>query len=113
MPDPQPLDYFAPHAPDRRRSRSVATWSITLLTSWLPYLCGIVNASTVSRSYVPEITRAHLNASILFLGVGLALSILSLARFLQLRHLAGSIAAGVVVLMQSIVAVCLGIAGGS
>jgi hypothetical protein len=107
----EPLDYFSPHEPERRRARGVAAWSIVLLGSWLPYLCGIVNASTVARSYVPEVTAAHLHASILFLGLGLALSVLSLARFIHLRHLPGSIAAGVVVLMQGIVALCLGIAG--
>jgi hypothetical protein len=108
---PAPLDYFSPHEPERRRARGVAIWSVVLLASWIPYLCGIVSASAVAGSYVPDITQAHRNAAVGFLAIGLALSILSLVRFIRLRHLAGAIAAGVIVLMQSAVAVCLGVAG--
>ena len=39
----QPLDYFAAQEPARVVARGVVTWSIVLLLSWAPYLCGIVN----------------------------------------------------------------------
>ena len=104
----QPLDYFAAQEPARVVARGVVTWSIVLLLSWAPYLCGIVNASTVAQSYVPEITRAHFNATIVGLTIGLVLSVASLVWFLRAKHVAGTIAAGGVVLIQLCVAICLG-----
>ena len=104
----QPLDYFAPQEPARIVARGVVTWSIILLLSWAPYLGGIVNASTVAQSYVPEITRAHFNATIIGLSIGLLLSIASLIWFLRAKHLPGTVAAGGVVLIQLCVAMCLG-----
>ena len=108
---PAPLDYFAPQEPDRRRARGVVAASLVLLASWGPYLCGIVNASTVAQSYAPAVTRTHLNATVVLFLCGLALSGASLAWFARRRHLAGSIAAGAVFLIQASVVVCLGVAG--
>jgi hypothetical protein len=111
-PSPRPpLDYFAPHAPDRRRARGVVFWSTLLLLSWVPYLCGVVNASTVTQSYVPDITHAHANASAIGLIGGLLLSVASLVWFARQRHWAGVIAASGVVLMQAAVAGCIGATG--
>src|SRR4051812_28144965 len=91
---PVTLDYFAPHEPQRRKSRGVVIWSVVLLVSWGPYLCGIVNASTVSRAYVPEIKSAHLHATVIGFVVALTLSGGSLLWFARKRHLPGTIAAG-------------------
>jgi hypothetical protein len=107
---PLQLEYFAAHEPDRTRVRGVTTWSIVLLASWAPYLCGIVNAAAVARSYVPDVTSAHLNGTILFMGLGLIMAAACFARFIALRHVAGSIASGVVVIVQLTLATCLGLA---
>jgi hypothetical protein len=109
-PQPQPLDYFAPHEPQRQRARGVVTWSMVLLLSWAPYLCGVVNASTVARSYVPDITRSAFNATVIGFVIGLTLSAASFLWFARQRHLAGAIAAAGVFGIQLSVAVCLGIA---
>ena len=107
---PTPLEYFAARDPERRRAAGVVTWSIVLLRSWIPYLCGVVNASTVARSYVPDITAAHYHGTLIGFGVGLAMSIASLMWFARRRIWAGVIAAGVVVVVQTTVAGCLGLA---
>jgi hypothetical protein len=109
-PDPVPLEYFAPHAPERSRSRGLTVWALVLLASWGPYLCGVVNASAVARSYVPDVTSAHLNATILFMGLGVLMAIACLARFVALRHVVGALASGAVVLVQLTLATCLGLA---
>jgi hypothetical protein len=111
-PDPPrlQLDYFAPHEPQRARGRGVTFWSIILLASWCPYLCGVVNASTVGQSYVPHITSAHWNAALLFMGVGMLMAIGCLVRFVSLRHVVGSIASAVVLTVQLTLASCLGLA---
>jgi hypothetical protein len=110
-PAPLPLEYFAPHEPDRSRVRGVTLWSLVLLASWVPYLCGVVNASAVARSYVPDVTSAHLNGTILFMGVGLLMAIACFARFVALRHAVGAIASSVVIVVQLTIATCLGLAG--
>ena len=107
---PVPLEYFAPHAPERSRGRGVTAWSIVLLLSWAPYLCGVVNASAVARSYVQDVTSAHRNGTILFMGIGLLMAVACLARFVSLRHAVGSIASAVVVVVQLTLATCLGLA---
>lgn len=107
---PEPLDYFSPQEPDRKRGRGVIAASVVLLGSWLPYLCGIVNASTVARSYVPEITRAHLNATIILFAAGLLLAGASFVWFARLRHAGGAITAAMIVLVQTIVVACIGLA---
>jgi len=109
--DRQPtLDYFSPHEPQRKLARGVVTWSMVLLLSWGPYLCGIVNASTVARAYVPEIKLAHLHATVIGFIVGLTLSGGSFLWFAWQKHLAGAIAAAGVFLIQLSVALCLGLA---
>ncbi|HYO08909.1 MAG TPA: hypothetical protein VER17_08030 [Tepidisphaeraceae bacterium] len=105
---PARLEYFAPNEPDRRRARGVVLWSVVLLLSWGPYLCGLVSASTVARSYVPETTRSHANAAMIGFAAGLVLSSTSLAWFTRGRHWPGTIAAAAVVAMQLCIAVCAG-----
>ena len=107
---PLPLEYFAPHEPDRSRVRGLTIWALVLLASWIPYLCGVVNASAVARSYVPNVTSAHLNGTILFMGVGLLMAIACFVRFVALRHVVGGLASSVVIVVQLMIATCLGLA---
>ena len=109
-PVPPQLEYFSPHDPEHRRQRGAAAWTIVLLASWLPYLCGVVNAATVARSYTPEIIREHRNGAVLLFAAGLILSITSLIGFARMRHLAGSLAAAAVVAVQLSLVMCLGLA---
>jgi hypothetical protein len=108
--EPVPLEYFAAGDPQRVASRGATVSALLLLFSWGPYLCGVVNAAASAKSYVPTITSAHVNASVLFLAVGLVVAIISLVRFLLARHWPGAIAAGVVVIMQLAIAGCIGMA---
>ena len=109
-PPPPPLDYFAAREPQRVAERGLVTSSVLLLFSWGPYLCGVVNAAASAKSYVPAITSAHVNGSVLFLGIGLVIAMVSLVRFAYARHWAGAAIAGGVVLMQVTIAGCLGLA---
>lgn len=110
--DPQrvQLDYFAAHEPQRARGRGITFWSILLLTSWAPYICGIANAAAVAGSYVPHISSAHWNGAVLFMGGGLLMAAGCFARFVSLRHVVGSLASAVVMGMQLTIAMCLGLA---
>lgn len=107
---PMALEYFAPRDPERRRAAGVVTWSVVLLLSWIPYLFGVVNASTVARSYVPSITAAHYHGTIIGFAIGVVMSSASLVWFARRRIWAGVVAAGVVVIAQASVAACLGLA---
>ena len=107
---PATLEYFAPRDPERRRAAGVVTWSVILLLSWAPYLCGVVNASTVARSYVPSITAAHVHGTVIGFAIGVVMSSASLVWFARRRIWPGVIAAGVVVMVQASVAICLGLA---
>ena len=104
-----PLDYFAAGEPERIASRGMAISTILLLVSWIPYVCGVVNAAAVAQSYVPAITSVHLRTSVLLLALGLALSITSLVRFTHARQYPGAISAGIVVVAQAMLAGCLGL----
>jgi len=106
---PLPLDYFASHEPERRRARAVTLWSVVLLAGWGPYLCGIVNTMAIAVSYSPPVIASHLSGAILFMGLGVVASIASLVRFVQMRHLTGSCAAGTILLLQLSVAACIGL----
>ena len=86
-------------------------WSIVLLLGWLPYACGIIDASTVAVSYNAAVTRAHEGGAVIFLGMGLALSTLSLIGFGRMRYAWGIAAAGTVLLVQAGIAACIGFAG--
>jgi hypothetical protein len=108
--DPLPLEYFGASAPERLESRGVMTSTILLLASWIPYICGVINAGAVAQSYVPAVTAVHVHASIVLLGLGLLLSIASLMRFLRARQYPGAITAGAVVVVQALLAGCLGLA---
>jgi hypothetical protein len=105
-----PLEYFSPRDPQRVHVRKVTLWSILLLLSWGPFLCGVVNASTVSQSYVEEITASHFNGAILGFAIGIILALASLAGFVRMRHWTGTAAAGIVLLMQVSIATCAGVA---
>jgi hypothetical protein len=107
--DPLPLEYFGAPEADRSDSRGATISIALLLLSWIPYLCGVVNAAAVAQSYVPAITIVHIRASVALLAVGLLLAILSLVRFLRARQYHGAIAAGAVVVVQAMLAGCLGL----
>jgi hypothetical protein len=107
---PSPLEYYAANAPQRERVAGLNLWAIVLFLAWVPYLCGIVNASTVVTSYSPEIIASHTSGAMLFMGAGLALSITSLVGFIRQHYLGGMLAAGLVILVQCMVATCLGLA---
>ena len=106
---PATLDYFAAHAPDRRQSRATIACSFTLALGFVPYLCGILNALVVARSYTPEIAASHVSGAAVFLGLGILLSVVALAGFYRLRQWTGVIAAVLVLGAQLSVAACLGV----
>jgi len=107
--DPLPLEYFGTPQADQADSRGATVSIALLLLSWIPYLCGVVNAAAVAQSYVPAITSVHVHASVALLAVGLLLAIVSLVRFLRARQYQGAIAAGAVVVVQAMLAGCLGL----
>jgi hypothetical protein len=109
-PSPTTLDYFAPQAPHLRHQRTIAMWIVVLLVSWIPYLCGIVNAGVVARSYVPSITSASVNATIICMCIGIVVSATALVRFIMLRELGASLMAFCMVLAQVSIAACIGAA---
>ena len=106
-----PLQYYSPHEPERARGRGVAGWSVLLLASWAPYLCGVINASTVSTSYVRAISSAHANAAVAGFLLGMLMAAASAAGFVRLRHWPGAAAAGAVLIIQASLVVCVGLAG--
>ena len=109
---PPPLEYYSPVADvDASRARGLTLWSIILLIGWGPYACGIINASTVAVSYNAAITRAHEGGAVVFLGVGLMFSVVSLIGFGRMRHGWGIAAAATVLLVQAGIAACIGFAG--
>ena len=108
-PVPLGLDYFAANAPERRYSRAfIACW-LALAAGCVPYLCGILNAMVVARSYSPEMTTAHEGGAAIFMGLGILLSAGALLGFIRLRHWTGIIAATLLLGMQVSVAACLAI----
>ncbi len=107
---PPPLEYFAANDPDRVRARGLNFWAVVLVIAWAPYVCGVVNASTVMRSYSPRIIATHTNGAMLFMGVGLLLALASLVAFVRQRHPWGILAAGTVVIVQLTLATCAGLA---
>ena len=110
--EPAPLEYYSPVTDvESLRTRGLTLWSIMLLLGWLPYACGIINASTVAVSYNAAISRAHEGGAVIFLGMGLALSTISLIGFGRMRHAWGIAAAGTVLLVQAGIAACIGFAG--
>jgi hypothetical protein len=107
---PMPLEYYSPATEEESRPRRLTIWSILLLLGWLPYSCGIINASTVAVSYNAAITRAHEGGAVVFMGAGIMLSVISLAGFARVRHLWGITAAATVLLVQLAIAACIGLA---
>ena len=108
---PATLDYFAAHAPDRRQSRAAVACSVTLALGVVPYLCGILNALVVARTYSPEVAASHVGGAAVFMGLGILLSAVALAGFVRLRQWTGVVAAVLVLGVQVSVAACLGVAG--
>jgi hypothetical protein len=105
-----PLEYYSPMTEADARPGRLTLWSLLLLFGWLPYACGIVNASTVATSYSAAITRAHEGGAVVFMGAGIVLSAISLGGFGRSRHLWGVAAAATTLLAQVGIAACLGLA---
>jgi hypothetical protein len=110
-PHPAPLEYYSPPTPaELTRVRGLTIWSIILLLGWLPYVCGIINASTLAVSYNAAVTRAHVGGAVLFLGLGIVFSGVSLAGFARMRHAWGITVAAAVMLIQISIGACIGLA---
>ena len=108
---PPPLEYYAANDPRRVRAQGLNFWAVVLVVAWVPYLCGIVNASTVMRSYSPPVIAQHRSGALLFMGLGLLLAAGSLIGFVRQRHPWGVAAAALVVLVQLTLTACAGLAG--
>ena len=104
------LEYFAANEPGRVRAQGLNFWAVVLVVAWVPYLCGIVNASTVMASYSPPIIAQHRSGALLFMGLGLLLAAASLIGFLRQRHAWGVGAAALVILVQLTLTACAGLA---
>ena len=103
------LDYFAAHEPQRRQTRTVTVWSVILLLGWAPYVCGIVNTMAIVHSASAAAIASHHSGAAIFMALGVLASVASLTKFIRLRHLTGSAAAGTVLLLQLSVAACIGL----
>ena len=106
---PPPLEYYAANEPRHVRAHGLNVWAVVLVIAWAPFVCGIVNASTVMASYSPRIIATHRNGALLFMGAGVALSCASLFGFLRQRHAWGVAAAGIVILVQLTLTTCAGL----
>jgi hypothetical protein len=71
----------------------------------------VINASTVSTSYVESISSAHTNAAVASFVIGMLMAAASGTGFVRLRHWPGAAAAGAVLLIQASLVVCVGLAG--
>jgi hypothetical protein len=74
-PTPALLDYQSAQTDQgsRTRSRAVTFWSIGLIVSWAPFVCGVVNALVAAQKYYsPAIVKSHFPASIGFMTMGRA-----------------------------------------
>ena len=105
---PQPLDYFAAHAPGAPAPAAGLPigWFILAL-GWIPFVCGIVNAQATVRSGVEEIITAHRNAAVLFSGIGLVTILASAVLFGRARDWFGFGVALASLLIASGTAACL------
>jgi hypothetical protein len=115
IPPPAPLplnlDYFAEAEPDARRARSIVLWWLCLVLGWVPYLCGIVNVLVVAQAYSSTAVTSHTGGAVLFMSMGIVLSVASVVAFVRHRHWAGLIAALLVLAAQVSVSTCLGLGG--
>ena len=115
IPPPAPLplnlDYFAEAEPDARRARSIVLWWLCLVLGWVPYLCGIVNVLVVAQAYSSTAITSHTGGAVLFMSLGIVLSVAALFGFVKQRHWAGLIAAILVLAAQVSVSTCLGLSG--
>jgi hypothetical protein len=84
-------------------------WSVLLLCSWGPFVCGVVNASTLAIAYNPDIIRAHTGGAVIFMAIGILISALCVAGFGRMRHLVGTIVSVMVLLVQVSMLLCLGL----
>jgi hypothetical protein len=109
-PPAPPLEYFAANEPRRVRAHGLNVWAVVLVVAWAPFVCGIVNASTVMASYSPRIIATHRNGALLFMGAGIVLACASLLGFIRQRHAWGVAAAGLVILVQLTLTTCAGLA---
>jgi hypothetical protein len=106
---PTTLEYYAVDDPARKRARTLTLWSVLLLVGWAPYVCGLVNASTLAIAYNPAIIRAHTGGAVIFMAAGVLISAVCVAGFGRARHLVGIIAAIAVLLVQVSMMLCLGL----
>ena len=104
---PQPLDYFAAHAPGAPAPAGLPIGWFILALGWIPFICGIVNAQATVRSGVEEIITAHRNAAVLFSGIGLVTILASAALFLRARDWFGFGVALASLVIASGAAACL------
>src|SRR3954454_1172145 len=103
------LEYESPETDPviRARSRAITFWSIGLIVSWAPFVCGVVNALVAAQKYYsPAIVKSHFPASIGFMTIGAMISALCLVGFIRLRHTLGALAAALVLAAQVALAVC-------
>jgi len=107
---PLGLDYFAPHAPDRRASRAANFALGVVIVSILPFICGLLNVAVAAGSYSPTITGSHRGGATLFLTAGVVGCALGLVRLAVLRHWTGVVFAGFLLAGQVAVVGCIGLA---
>jgi hypothetical protein len=105
---PAPLEYFSANEPQRARARGLNFWGAVLALGWVPYVCGVVNASTMLSSYSQRIIFAHAHGALLFMAAGLALSGASLVAFIVKRSAWGVVSAIGVIAVQVTIATCIG-----
>ena len=87
----------------------LTAWSVLLLLGWAPYVCGIINASTLAIAYSPAVIRAHVGGAIVFMGLGILISTIAVIGFLRAKHVVGSLAAIAVLLVQISMMLCMGL----
>ena len=104
---PQPLDYFAVHAPDAPQRPGLTMGWIVLALGWVPFICGIVNSQATVRSGVTDVINAHRNAAVLFSALGLLAMLASVVLFMRSRDGLGFLAGIISLVIASGMATCL------
>jgi hypothetical protein len=67
----------------------------------------VVNALVVAQSYSPLARQSHNIGAVLFMGLGLVMSLAGLVGFARRRHWTGAAAALLLLLLQASLAACL------
>ena len=107
---PLGLDYFAPHAPDRKATRAANLALGVVIVSILPFVCGLVNVAVAAGSYSPTITGSHRGGATLFLTAGVVGCALGLVRLAVLRHWTGVVFAAFLLAGEVAIVGCIGLA---